>query len=92
MLLGKKQQMWLNKFKIALVQKDTDSIDRLLNDIPVFSNKEEMEQAMYLMREATQLLYRLQDEITVSKKQIKQGMNFLASSLSDKTSGFNIKS
>ena len=90
MLLGKKQRMWITKFKIALAQKDTDAINELLNSIPEFS-LDDAKQASYLMREAVTLLYSLQDEITASKKQIKQNINFLKSSLSDSTGGFSRK-
>ncbi len=92
MLHGKKQRMWINKFKAALIQKDADSINALLDEVPSFSSKEDIEQAMYLMREAATLLYTLQDEITLSKKQIKQNINFLGSTLADSVSRFNIKS
>ncbi len=78
---GEKLQMWLNKFKVALVEKNVDTINKLLDDIPEFS-LDQAQQASYLMREAATLLYSLQDEITASKKQIKQNINFLKSSTS----------
>ena len=91
-LLGKKLRMWINKFKAALIQKDTEAMNTLLDEVPSFSSKEDIKQAMYLMKEATTLLYTLQDEITLSKKQIKQNINFLGSSLNGSVSSFNIKS
>mgnify|MGYP007032874785 FL=1 len=91
-LLGKKQRMWINKFKAALIQKDTDSINALLDKVPIFSDKKDIEQAMFLIKEATLVLYKLQDEITLSKKQIKQNLNFLGSTLANSVSNFNIKS
>ena len=91
-LRGKKLQMWINKFKAALIQKDTDSINILLDKVPSFSDKKDIEQAMFLIKEATLVLYKLQDEITLSKKQIKQNLNFLGSTLANSVSNFNIKS
>ena len=91
-LLGKKQRMWINKFKAALIQKDADSINALLGEVPSFSNKEDIKQAMFLMQEAATLLYTLQNEITLAKKQIKQNINFLGSTLASSVSSFNIKS
>ena len=92
MLHGKKLQMWINKFKVALIQKDTDSINALLDEVPNFSKKEDVKQAMFLMQEAATLLYNLQDDITLAKKQIKQNINFLGSTLASSVSSFNIKS
>ena len=92
MLHGKKLQMWINKFKVALIQKDTDSINALLDEVPNFSKKEDVKQAMFLMQEAATLLYNLQDDITLAKKQIKQNINFLGSTLANSKSNFNIKS
>ena len=91
-LRGKKLQMWINKFKAALIQKDTDAINTLLDEVPSFSSKEDIKQAMFLMQEATQLLYTLQNKIILSKKQIKQNINFLGSILANSKSNFNIKS
>jgi len=84
--------MWINKFKIAIAQKDTDAIDKLLNDIPEFSTLEEAQTASHLMREAVTLLYTLQDEVSASMKQIKKNIKFLGSSLSDGTGSLNIRS
>ena len=92
MLLGKKLQMWVNKFKIAIVQKDTEAIETLLANVPSFENIDEAKEASYLMKEALILLLTLQDEITASKKQIKKNINFLQSSLSDSSATFSIKS
>ena len=91
-LHGKNQRMWLNKFKIALSQKDTDTIENLLDNVPKFSNKAEMDQAMYLMKEGLEMLYSLQDKVGTSMKQIKKNIKFLQSSLSDSRGGFSIKS
>ena len=91
-LRGKKLQMWINKFKAALIQKDADSINALLDEVPNFSKKEDVKQAMFLMQEAATLLYNLQDDITLAKKQIKQNINFLGSTLANSKSNFNIKS
>ncbi|MDB2562506.1 hypothetical protein N9X61_02765 [Sulfurimonas sp.] len=84
--------MWINKFKIALIQKDADAIESLLEDVPSFSSKQEIQEVMYLIEQATEFLYVLQDEITLSKKKIKQNINFLGTTLSNSSSNFNIKS
>ncbi len=43
--------MWLTKLQIAIIEKNTQSIDKLLDETPEFSDKKQMEQAMYLLRE-----------------------------------------
>lgn len=91
MLLGKKQQMWLTKFKIALIQKDAALVDALLNEVPHFSNKEDMEEAMYLMREGVEMMYSLQDDVSNAMHQIKKNVRFLKSSIPDSQASFNIK-
>jgi len=83
--------MWLNKFKIALVQKDTDSLEKLLNEIPKFDNIEDMKQASYLFKEAMRLLLTLKDETSSSMRQIKQNINFLNVTASNPANKLDIK-
>ena len=84
--------MWINKFKIAIVQRDTQKIEQLLDDVPDFPTIDEAKEASHLMREAMELLITLQDETSASMKKIKNNINFLRSSLSDSTGTLNIKS
>lgn len=92
MLLGKKQRMWINKFKVALIQKDADALNTLLDEVPNFTNKEDIEQTMYLMREALELIHTLKDETSLSMKQIKKNIDFLGSSLSQASGSLNLRS
>ncbi|MCF6331192.1 MAG: hypothetical protein L3I99_06560 [Sulfurimonas sp.] len=71
--------MWLNRLKIAIVEKNTNEIDKLLDEVPEFSNKKAMQEAMYLMREASELLYSLKDETGEILSQIKKNIDFLNS-------------
>ncbi|MCD6432900.1 MAG: hypothetical protein J7L21_02555 [Sulfurimonas sp.] len=71
--------MWLTKLKIAIVEKNTDVLDGLLNETPKFSDAKEIQEAMYLLREASELLYSLKDETAVSMKQLKKNLSFLKS-------------
>jgi len=92
MQLGKKPRMWLNKLKVAIIQKDADAISTLLDETPPFENIDEMQEALYLMRESLELLYTLQDETKNSMKQIRKNLDFLQSSLADSKPRLNIKS
>lgn len=71
--------MWLNKLKIAIIEKDTKLLDELLNNLPELSDPKEIEQALYLLREATELLYTLKDETQHSMEQIQKNLKFLKS-------------
>ena len=84
--------MWLNKFKIAIVNQDTDAIDRLLNEMPKFSDVSDMQEAKYLLKEATSLMERLKDKTKSSMKQIKQNINFLKSTQANTKSTLDIRS
>ena len=69
--------MWLTKLKIAIVEKNTDSINDLMADIPTLSKTKDLEQAMYLLKEATELVCTLQDETSATMAQIKANLKFL---------------
>ena len=69
--------MWLNKLKIAITNQDTDAIDALLDNMPHFSELDKMQEAMYLLKEASSLAQKLKDETYASMKQIKKNIKFL---------------
>lgn len=74
--------MWLNKLKIAIVKKDADSINILLNSIEEFQtnrDEKEIQEAIYLLKEASELIYSLKNEALVSMNHIKKSIDFLHS-------------
>ena len=83
--------MWITKLKIAIVEKNTDSIDKLLNDLPELSKASEIEEAIYLLREATELLYTLQNETSNSMNKMKKSIDFLRSTEVKRSSELDIK-
>lgn len=84
--------MWHNKLKIAIVEKNTDALDKLLNEVPEFSDISDAKEAMYLLREASILMHTLKDETLGTIKQIKQNIDFLHSAEAPKISKLDIKS
>ena len=70
--------MWLTNLKIAILEKNTQQLSELLDDIPKLETKEEMEQAVYLLREASELLHTLKDATGSSMIKIKKKPLFLA--------------
>jgi len=87
--------MWATKLKLAIVEKDTKALDELLNSIPTFDAKEdekEIQEAMFLLREALILAHTLQDDTALSMQLIKQNINFLKVSQEKPRSSLNITS
>jgi len=84
--------MWLNQLKIAVVQKDIDQIDKLLEDIPTLNNTKEMKEAASLLQEATKIVEKLKDETATSMQQMKKNIDFLNSATANKTAKFDITS
>jgi len=71
--------MWIKKLQIAIIEKNPDAIDALMQETPEFKDKKEIESAMYLLREAMELIYTLKDETALTIKQLKKNIDFLAS-------------
>jgi hypothetical protein len=71
--------MWLTKLKIAIIEKNTDTLSKLMDDIPQLEGEKDIEEAIYLLREATELAHTLQDKASASMKQIKKNIGFLRS-------------
>ena len=71
--------MWLTKVKIAIVEKNTDALSDLIEDIPNFTDAKDIEEAVYLSREALELLHTLKDETALTMSKIKKNISFLES-------------
>lgn len=84
--------MWLKKLKIAIIEKNTDTIDTLLQDLPEFKSIEEMREAQYLFKEVEKLVSSLKDETQVSMQQIKNNLSFLRSTQTKPTTTLDVKS
>ncbi|MDF1876156.1 hypothetical protein JHD48_10470 [Sulfurimonas sp. SAG-AH-194-I05] len=87
--------MWVNKLKIAIIQKDAEAIDSLLDHMPEFDASKDLEtitEVMYLFREASEVLYILQDETASSMQKIKKNINFLKANVSETKSRFSVTS
>lgn len=76
---GERLPMWLGKLKIAVVEGDVASLQKLLGNIPQLKEKEEMQEALYLIKEATLQMQKLKDETLISMQQMKKNIAFLHS-------------
>jgi hypothetical protein len=71
--------MWLNQLKIAVVTQDMEQLNALLNDIPLLENPEEVKEALFLLKEATEVFTKLKSETEISMQQLKKNIDFLRS-------------
>jgi len=69
--------MWIQEFKIALIEENTQKLADLTEIDLEFESVEETKEAMYLIKQAEALFYKLKDETTLSMKQLKKNINFL---------------
>ena len=84
--------MWLKQLKIAVVQKDVALLSSLLEDVPALEDAKDIETAVYLLKEATDIMQTLQKETKASMIQMKKNMDFLNATTADKTAKFDITS
>jgi len=84
--------MWLSELKIAVIEKDTDKINSLLDNLPDLKTKEESEEAIYLLKEASNILHTLKDETASTMRQMKKNIDFLKSTQEKAPSKLDLKS
>jgi hypothetical protein len=83
---------WINSLKVAIIEKDPEALEKLLDDMPQFSKLEEMESAQALLREANVMMQGLKDKTSETMKQLKKNMNFLNSTQAPLSNKLDIKS
>jgi len=83
--------MWLNNFKIALVEQNIDKLIELMQDVPQLNNNKEREEAIYLIKEASNLVNDLKNKTSDSMKQIQKNLNFLKSTEHKTSTRLDIK-
>ncbi|MDD2652041.1 MAG: hypothetical protein PHX44_03210 [Sulfurimonas sp.] len=83
--------MWLGKLKIAVVEGDVASLQKLLGSVPQLKEKEEMQEALYLLKEATFQIQKLKDETLISMQQMKKNIAFLHSTDSHSFKNLDIR-
>ena len=71
--------MWLNKLKVAISEKNIDTLNILMDDLPMLQEKEDIESAIFLLKEAELVVQGLKDTTQSSMIQMKKNINFLKS-------------
>ncbi len=90
--LGERQQMWLKKLKIAVVEKDTKSFAELLQKIPKLEDPREIEEALHLIDAAKEILQTLKSDTQTSMIQMKKNLAFLNATRTGSGAKFDITS
>lgn len=83
--------MWLNKLKIAIIEKNIDNLDKLMDEIPQLESTQEIQEAIYLLKQATEIVSSLRNETAHSMKQIQKNLKFLRSTESAIPNKLDIK-
>ena len=84
--------MWLKQLTIAIVEKNVDKINNLMDNLPQLSEKSELDQAITLLKEAETLVQSLKNETETSMIQMKKNIIFLEATQEKRLPRFDIKS
>ena len=71
--------MWLHSLKIAIVEKNSDRLHELMDNLPQLQSQEEITSALILLDEAKQVIESLRDETALAMSKIKKSSDFLKS-------------
>jgi len=69
--------MWLNQLKIAIIEKNIEQIEELMQVVPQLSKAEDIDSAICLIDEAKSLVIQLRDSTQASMIQMKKNIDFL---------------
>lgn len=83
--------MWLTRLKTALVLEEIDRIEALIDEMPLFSTLEEMEEAAYLLHQTKELVERNKSQTSHALRQLKSTIDFLKSTQTLPPSSLNLK-
>ena len=84
--------MWLKELKIALIEKNIDKLDELMENLPELNKAEDIEKALSLIAEAKSLVQGLRDNTFFAMQKIQKNINFLKSTQAPLTSKLDINS
>ena len=68
---------WLDKFKIALIEEDIDTVNTLINEMPEFKKIDDMRSAYILIGEAKDRFKQEQLSIFKQMSKIQKAKKFL---------------
>jgi len=83
--------MWVERFKAALVLEEPDTIAALLDEMPRFETRQEVEEAAYLLLQASEMIEQQKRLTAHTLQHHKSTIDFLKSSQTPADSSLNIK-
>lgn len=83
--------MWLNQFKKALILEEVETLSSLLDKMPKFDTLEEMEAAAYLLEQCRTLMQNKKSETSKTILQLKNSLNFVESTPTQRIHSINLK-
>lgn len=84
--------MWVTNLKIAIAEKDIAKLEKLVAESPAFSNVAQMEEALYLLKDAAALVYGLREETARAMQQLKKNIDYMNSTQSSSKKKLDITS
>lgn len=83
--------IWFTNFKKAIILKEFETLDQLINEMPVMDTLIQMEEATYLLHHAKTLLEMEQSATRSSIQQLQNTIDFLKATENTPISSFNLK-
>lgn len=83
--------MWLTNFKKAVILKEFETLNQLIDEMPPMDSLAEMEEAAYLLHHAKTLLEAEQSTTLGSIQQLKNTIDFLKATENTPASSLNLK-
>jgi hypothetical protein len=74
------QSKWLEDFKVSIIEKDFEKIERLLNEMPEIKSINDLKTSVALINEAKKLLAQEQNLLRENMTKIQKSKKFLAQS------------
>jgi len=84
--------MWHKAFTIAIIEKDSKKLNDLMDSMPKFEKKADIESALSLIQEAKIFIESLQNETQASMIQMQKNIKFLKATQAPRTSSLDISS
>lgn len=83
--------MWLTNFKKAIILKEFETLEQLIDEMPLLDSLPEIEEAAYLLHHAKTLLETEQSATLNALQQLKSTIDYLKATESTPISSINLK-
>ena len=83
--------MWLTNFKKAIILKEFETLNQLIDEMPSMDTLVHMEEAAYLLQHAKSLLEEQRSSTLSSLQQLKNTIDFLKATENTPSSSLNLK-